>query len=98
MYTTNVITVVKYKVKEGFQDQFLDAINSYDYSKTVFWRFVALNENEYVSISEYTSIDDTGDDEISGLEWLDSVTHMIEYFDKNRTQSYSGIVLSGGNA
>ena len=43
---TNVITVVKYKVKEGFQDQFLDAINSYDYSKTVFWRFVALNENE----------------------------------------------------
>ena len=94
---TNVITVVKYKVKEGFKDQFVDAINSFDYSRTVFWRLIALTNNEYVSISEYESIDDTGDDEISGLEWLDGISHMIEFYNESRTQSYSGIVLTGGN-
>jgi len=93
----NVITVVKFKIKEGFESHFLDEINNYDYSKSIFWRIIGIDNNEYVTITEYNSIDDTGDDEISGLEWLDSVTHMLEYYGDSRTQSYSGIVLSGGN-
>ena len=93
----DVITVVKFKVKEGFEGQFLDAINNYDYSRAVFWRIIGLDNNEYVTITEYNSIDDTGDDEVSGIEWLDSITHMLEYQGESRTQSYSGIVLSGDN-
>ena len=93
----NVITVVKFKVKEGFEGKFLDAINNYDYSKSVLWRIIGLDNNEYVTITEYNSIDDTGDDEVSGLDWLDSIAHMLDYYGENRTQSYSGIVLSGSN-
>ena len=91
----NIITVVKFKVKEGFEGEFLDAINAYDYSRAAFWRIIGLDNNEYVTITEYNSIDDTGDDEVSGIEWLDSITHMLEYQGESRTQSYSGIVLSG---
>ncbi len=93
----NIITVVKFKVKEGFEGEFLDAINAYDYSRAVFWRIIGLDNNEYVTITEYNSIDDTGDDEVSGIEWLDGITHMLEYQGESRTQSYSGIVLSGDN-
>ena len=42
--------------------------------------------------TRYASIDAIGDDEITGLAWLDSVTHMLEYFGESRTQSYSGLV------
>lgn len=29
----NVISVMKYKIKDGFEDDFVEALNSYDYSK-----------------------------------------------------------------
>lgn len=88
----NVVSVVKFKVKEGFEDAFLDALKSYDYSNAVSSKVLLLGENEFVTISEYASIDAIGDDEVTGLEWLDSVTHMLEYFGESRTQSYSGFV------
>ena len=88
----NVISVVKFKVKDGFEDEFLEALKSYDYSTAISSKALLLGENEYVTISEYSSIDAIGDDEVTGLEWLDSVTHMLEYFGDSRTQSYSGFV------
>jgi len=88
----NVVSVVKFKVKNGFEDAFLEALKSYDYSKAISSKALLLGENEFVSISEYPSIDAIGDDEVTGLEWLDSVTHMLEYFGESRTQSYSGLV------
>jgi len=75
----NVISVVKYKIKDGFEDDFVEALNSYDYSKAVLAKAISLGDNEYVSISEYESIDAICEDEITGLEWLDNVTHMLEY-------------------
>ena len=88
----NVVSVVKFKVKDGFEDAFLEALKSYDYSNAISCKVLLLGENEFVTISEYASIDAIGDDEVTGLEWLDSVTHMLEYFGENRTQSYSGLV------
>ena len=88
----NVVSVVKFKVKDGFENAFLEALKSYDYSKAISSKTLLLGENEIVTISEYTSIDAIGDDEVTGLEWLDSVTHMLEYFGESRTQSYSGLV------
>ena len=38
--------------------------------------------------------DKTGDDEISGVEWLDSIEHMLEFFGESRTDSCSGLVLA----
>ena len=38
----NIVTVVKYKVKEGYEDAFVAAINDYDYSNSNFMRLIAL--------------------------------------------------------
>ena len=88
----NVVSVVKFKVKDGFKDAFLEALKSYDYSNAISSKTLLVGENEVVTISEYASIDAIGDDEVTGLEWLDSVTHMLEYIGESRTQSYSGFV------
>ena len=34
------------------------------------------------------------EDEVSGLDWLDSVTHMLEYFGESRTDALSGIIIA----
>ena len=88
---------LKYKVKDGFENEFVEALNGYDYSKSVVAKAISIGDNEYVSISEYDSIDAIGDDEVTGLEWLDNVTHMLEYFGESRTQSYSGLVIMDTN-
>ena len=69
----NVMTVVKYKLKSGFEDEFIKAINDYNYSNSSLMRLVSIGNEEYLSIMEYDEIDKTGDDEISGVDWLDSI-------------------------
>jgi len=58
----NVVTVVKYKVEEGYEDAFITAINDYDYSNSNFMRLIALDDNHYVSIMEYDAFEKTGQD------------------------------------
>ena len=91
---TKTMTVVKFKVKSGFDSDFVDAMKNYDYSKTNLWRLITLDDGHYVSISEFDTIEDTGEDEVSGLDWLDSVTHMLEYFGESRTDALSGIIIA----
>ena len=90
----NIITVVKYKLKEGFEVEFIKAINDYDYSNSLSMRLISIGNNEYLSIMEYDEIDKTGDDEIDGINWLDTVEHMLELFEDSRTDSCSGLVLA----
>ena len=90
----NIVTVVKYKLKEGFEDEFIKAINDYDYSNSLSMRLISIGNNEYLSIMEYDEIDKTGDDEIDGINWLDTVEHMLELFEDSRTESCSGLVLA----
>ena len=90
----NIVTVVKYKVKQGYEDDFVNAINDYDYSNSNFMRLIALDDNSYVTIMEYDDIEKTGQDEVTGLSWLDQVEHMLEFFGESRTDAYSGIVMS----
>ena len=93
----NIITVVRYKLKSGFEDEFIKAINAYNYSNSIFMRLVSLGNDEYLTVMEYDEIDKTGDDEISGVEWLDSIEHMLEFFGKRRTDACSGLVLASYN-
>ena len=79
----NIMTIVRYRLKSGFEDEFIKAINAYNYSNSVLMRLVSISNGEYLSIMEYDEIDKTGDDEISGVEWLDSIEHMLEFFDEN---------------
>ena len=90
----NIVTVVKYKLKEGFEDEFIKAINDYDYSNSLSMRLISIGNNEYLSIMEYDEIDKTGDDEIDGINWLDTIEHMLELFEDSRTNSCSGLVLA----
>ena len=93
----NVITVVKYKVKDGFEQNFIDAINAYDYSNSLSMRMISLSDNEYMSIMDYEEIDKTSADEVSGVNWLDTVEHMLVFFGESRTESCSGIVVADYN-
>ena len=93
----NIMTIVRYKLKSGFEDEFIKAINAYNYSNSVLMRLVSISNGEYLSIMEYDEIDKTGDDEISGVEWLDSIEHMLEFFVESRTDSCSGLVLASYN-
>lgn len=90
----NIITVVKYKVKDGFEQDFVDAINAYNYTNSLWMRLISLPDNEYMSIMEYDEIDKTSNDEVQGINWLDTVEHMLVFFDKSRTESCSGIVVA----
>ena len=93
----NIMTVVRYKLKSGFEDEFIKAINAYNYSNSIFMRLVSLGNDEYLTVMEYDEIDKTGDDEISGVDWLDSIEHMLEFFGENRTDARSGLVLASYN-
>ena len=85
----NIMTVVRYKLKSGFEDEFIKAINAYNYSNSIFMRLVSLGNDEYLTVMEYDEIDKTGDDEISGVDWLDSIEHMLEFFGESRTDACS---------
>ena len=90
----NIITIVKYKLKDGYIDDFIKAINDYDYSKALSMRLISTGDNEYISIMEYDEIEKTGDDEVDGVNWLDTVEHMLEFYGESRTDSCSGLVLA----
>ena len=90
----NIVTIVKYKLKDGYVNDFIKAINDYDYSKALSMRLISISDNEYVSIMEYDEIEKTSDDEVDGINWLDTVEHMLEFYGESRTESSSGLVLA----
>ncbi len=46
----NIVTVVKYKLKDGFEDDFIKAINEYDYSNALSMRLISI-EITNISVS-----------------------------------------------
>lgn len=90
----NIIAVVKYKVKDGYADEFIKAVNRFDRSKALSMRLLSVNENEFIEITEYDEIDKVGEDEVEGLAWLDTVEHMLEFYGESRTDSCSGLVMA----
>jgi len=89
----NIVTVVKYKLKDGFEDDFVKAISDYDYKNSISMRLVSIGDNEYLSIMEYDEIDKTGDDEVNGVNCLDTIEHMLEFYGTSRTDPCSGLVV-----
>tara|TARA_B100000029_G_scaffold473562_1_gene515070 strand:- start:256 stop:573 length:318 start_codon:yes stop_codon:yes gene_type:complete len=94
-------TVIKYKPKEGCEDEFLEALKrlsqmmrankDYDYVN----EFIKIDSTgEYVQIARMPSIDSLIDGQVDGLEWLDSVDHLLEkYENDSRTDAFSGISI-----
>ena len=91
---TLVTTITKFKAKHGSENQLIYALRNFDNSKSVSWQILSIGENEYAAVNTYESIEERSRDVVSGLDWLDSITQILElYEDGSRTQAFSGIVL-----
>ena len=88
-----VTTVTRFKAKEGCEDQLVEALRSFDNSNSVSWQILSLEVNEIVSIHTYDTIEERADDIVTGLDWLDGITPLLEFYGESRTQAFSGIVL-----
>ena len=52
-----------------------------------------LGDNEYLSISEYFEVEKVLEAEESGVSWLDTVEHLLEFYGDSRTDAVSGHVV-----
>ena len=94
-------TIIKYKPKQGCEVEFIEALKrlhklmkdnkNYDYLNN----FIKIDTTgEYVQIAKMPSIDALIDGQVAGLEWLDSIDHLLErYPDDSRTEAFSGIKI-----
>ena len=88
-----VTTVTRFKAKEGCEDQLVEALRSFDNSNSVSWQILSLEANEIVSIHTYDTIEERADDIVKGLELLDNVSPLLEFYGESRTQGFSALVL-----
>ena len=89
-----VTTVTKFKAKKGSENQLIEALKSFDNSSSKTWQILSLGDNEYASINTYESIENRTEDVATGLDWLDSITPLIDLYENgSRTEAFSGIVL-----
>ncbi|PQM57504.1 MAG: hypothetical protein CML47_10710 [Rhodobacteraceae bacterium] len=97
MSEPEVWSVIKYKPKEGCEDEFVQELKRlgammkenkpYDFLNT----FIRLETGEFVQIAKMPNLDALIDGQVQGLEWLDSVDHLLEkYENESRTESFSG--------
>ena len=89
-----VTTVTKFKAKKGSENQLIEALRSFDNSGSKSWQILSLGDNEYAAINTYESIENRTEDVASGLDWLDTITPLIDLYETgSRTEAFSGIVL-----
>ena len=89
-----VTTVTKFKSKPGSENKLIEELRSFDNSSSKSWQVLSLGDNEYAAINTYESIENRTEDVVSGLDWLDSITPLIELYENgSRTEAFSGIVL-----
>ena len=89
-----VTTVTKFKAKQGSENQLIEALRNFDNSSSKSWQILSVGDNEYAAINTYESIENRTEDVVLGLDWLDSITPLIELYDNgSRTEAFSGIVL-----
>ena len=97
MSEPEVWSVIKYKPKEGCEDEFVQELERlgammkenkpYDFLNA----FIRLETGEFVQIARMPNLDALIDGQVQGLEWLDSVDHLLEkYENESRTESFSG--------
>tara|TARA_B100001057_G_scaffold136303_1_gene135922 strand:- start:24 stop:392 length:369 start_codon:yes stop_codon:yes gene_type:complete len=89
-----VTTVTKFKSKPGSENKLIEELRSFDNSSSKSWQVLSLGDNEYAAINTYESIENRTEDVVSGLDWLDSITPLIDLYENgSRTEAFSGIVL-----
>ena len=88
-----VWSVVKFKIKDGCEDDFL-AAHVFEESHMKYMRsfnVIKIDELEYAHIVEYDDMNATFEVQDQSLDWLESVSHLLEYYGDSRTDAFSGI-------
>lgn len=88
-----VWSVVKFKIKDGCEDGFL-AAHVFEESHMKYMRsfnVIKIDELEYAHIVEYDDMNATFEVQDQSLDWLESVSHLLEYNGDSRTDAFSGI-------
>ena len=92
-----IMSVVTFKVKDGYHEEFADAYRKAGSSSANFWRLLAVGEDTFVSINELPAVEDVVEREEVGIPWLDTVEHMLVKFGESRTSAFSGLVIEEYN-
>ena len=94
--SNKVWSVVKFKIKPGCEEEFLAAHNFSEDHMAHFlsFRAVQIDENLIAHIAEYESLDKAFDAQDQGLDWLYSVEHLLEYYEDQRTEAFSGLEIN----
>ena len=88
-----VWAVIKYKPKEGCEREFIESLSRLDMSKVMLNRYIKAYNGEIIQIVQSRNIDEVLEGQVAGLEWLDSVSHLLDYYGESRTDAISGIVI-----
>ena len=88
-----VWSVVKFKIKDGCEDEFLAAnvVEESHMKDMRSFNVIKIDEHEYAHIVEYDDMNATFEVQDQSLDWLESVSHLLDYNGDSRTDAFSGI-------
>tara|TARA_A100001011_G_scaffold227881_1_gene236053 strand:- start:35 stop:352 length:318 start_codon:yes stop_codon:yes gene_type:complete len=94
-------TIIKYKPKVGCEDEFVEGLKRLEQmiekskaGQEFQNKFIKIDSGEYVQIVGLPNLESLLDGQIEGLDWLDSVDHLLDYYeDDSRTEAFSGFVI-----
>ena len=90
----SVWSIIKFKVKEEHIDEFLEVkIPKLPNENFKSGRLIRIDEREFANIIEYENMEKTLGHQDEGLEWLNSVEHLLEWYGNSRTEASSGIEI-----
>ena len=100
MSETEIWTVIKYKPKEGCEEDFIKQLKRLEESMkknkeySFLNTFIRLETGEFVQIAKMPNLDALLDGQVTGLEWLDSVDYLLDRYESDsRTEAFSGFVI-----
>ena len=90
----SVWSIIKFKVKENHIDELLEVrIPKLPSENFKSGRLIRIDEREFANIIEYENMEKTLGHQDEGLEWLNSVEHLLEWYGDSRTEASSGIEI-----
>ena len=92
--TPTFCSIVRYVTKSGFLDSMVEEIIKSPSNEAVSQHTILTGENEIMNISLVPDLDGMVSKEETGVQWLDTVEHMLVKFENgSRTEAISGPIV-----
>ena len=89
---TKVLSAVKYRVKEGCVDEFLNAVMTpSEIPMKIRKTIIQTDEQEFYELG-IAGLEEKIETEDEEVNWLDTIEHLLEFFGDSRTDACSGVV------